>query len=61
MEVTATEFKQNLGKYLKLSTKEAVAITKNGKKIAVLYHADNDHIETANKLTGIIKVPQGNS
>ena len=36
MSITATELKNNLGKYLLLSAKEDVFITKNG-KVAVSY------------------------
>ena len=32
MIVTATEFKQNLGKYLEMAMKQDIFITKNGKK-----------------------------
>ena len=34
MSITATELKNNLGKYLLLSAKEDVFITKNGKVVA---------------------------
>jgi len=36
MEITATEFKTNLGKYLDASNDEDIIITKNGKTIARL-------------------------
>ncbi len=36
MSITATELKQNLGKYLLLSASEDVYITKNGKVVAKL-------------------------
>lgn len=36
MSITATELKQNLGKYVLLSAKEDIYITKNGKVIAKL-------------------------
>lgn len=42
MEITATELKKNLGKYLEMAEKEDVLITKNGKIIAVLKGAEND-------------------
>jgi len=41
MEITATELKKNLGKYLELASKEDIAITKNGKVIAVLKTPDD--------------------
>ena len=36
MSITATELKQNLGKYLLLSAQEDIYITKNGKVVAKL-------------------------
>ena len=36
MSITATELKNNLGKYLLLSAKEDIFITKNGKIVAKL-------------------------
>lgn len=36
IQVTATDFKTNLGKYLTLVNKEEIHITKNGEDIAVL-------------------------
>ena len=36
MQVTATDFKANLGKYLTLVNREDIGITKNGRNIAVL-------------------------
>ena len=47
MTITATEFKKNLGKYLKLAEKEDVLITKNGKAMIVLKNAE---FEIAKKL-----------
>lgn len=34
--VTATEFKQNFGRYLELARKEKIMITKNGKAIVMM-------------------------
>jgi len=36
LQVTATDFKTNLGKYLNLVSKENIHITKNGVDIAIL-------------------------
>jgi len=36
IQITATDFKANLGKYLSLVRRENIHITKNGKDIAVL-------------------------
>ena len=42
MEITATELKKNLGKYLEMAEKEDILITKNGKVIAILKNPKND-------------------
>ena len=54
MSITATELKQNLGKYLLLSSKEDIFITKNGKIIAKLTNPYQDKVSTAQSLFGII-------
>lgn len=45
MSITATELKNNLGKYLLLSAKEDVFITKNGKVVAKLTNPHQDRVE----------------
>lgn len=54
MSITATELKQNLGKYLLLSAKEDIYITKNGKIIAKLTNPYQDRVGTARSLFGIL-------
>lgn len=54
MSVTATELKNNLGKYLLLSATEDVFITKNGKVVAKLTNPYQDRVETAKSLFGIL-------
>lgn len=54
MSITATEFKSNLGKYLKLSSEKDIFITKNGKIIAKLSNPFQDRIDIANSLFGIL-------
>ena len=54
MSITATELKNNLGKYLLLAATEDIFITKNGKLIAKLVNPYQDKIETANSLFGIL-------
>lgn len=54
MSITATELKQNLGKYLLLSAQEDVYITKNGKVIAKLTNPYQDRVSTAQSLFGIL-------
>ena len=54
MSITATELKNNLGKYLILSATEDIFITKNGKIIAKLTNPYQDRVETARSLFGIL-------
>lgn len=54
MSVTATELKNNLGKYLVLSATEDVLITKNGKVVAKLTNPYQDRVATAKSLFGVL-------
>lgn len=54
MSITATELKQNLGKYLQLSAKEDIYITKQGKVVAKLTNPYQSRIDTAKSLFGIL-------
>ena len=54
MSITATELKQNLGKYLLLSASEDVYITKNGKIVAKLTNPNQNRVDTARSLFGIL-------
>ena len=54
MSITATELKNNLGKYLVLSATEDIFITKNGKIIAKLTNSYQDRVETTKSLFGIL-------
>ena len=54
MSITATELKQNLGKYLLLSAQEDIFITKKGKVIAKLTNPNQDRVSTAQSLFGIL-------
>lgn len=54
MSITATELKQNLGKYLLLSASEDIYITKNGKVVAKLTNPNQNRVETAKSLFGIL-------
>ena len=53
IQITATEFKTNLGKYLDLVNREDVHITKNGADIAVLT-APKEKRSWVDDLIGII-------
>lgn len=54
MSITATELKNNLGKYLLLSATEDIYITKNGKIVAKLTNPHQDKVEKAKSLFGIL-------
>lgn len=54
MSITATELKMNLGKYLLLSATEDIYITKNGKVVAKLTNPNQDRVDIAKSLFGII-------
>ena len=56
MSITATELKQNLGKYLLLSAQEDIFITKNGKIVAKLTNPYENRVNTAKSLFGILPV-----
>ncbi len=51
MQVTATEFKLNLGKYLELVLTEDVWITKNGKTVAKLI---NPNVSAVDAISGVL-------
>jgi prevent-host-death family protein len=54
MIVTATEFKNNIGKYLALVAQQDIFITKNDKRIAKLSSTKQDKVNIAKSLFGII-------
>ena len=54
MSITATELKENLGKYLQLAASEDILITRNGKVFAKLTSPYQDLVEAARSLAGII-------
>lgn len=54
MSITATELKENLGKYLLLAEKEDVYITRNGKVVAKLTNPYQNRVDMAKSLFGIL-------
>ena len=54
MSITATELKKNLGKYLALSSKEDIYITRNGTVVAKLSNPFQDRVDMAKSLFGIL-------
>ncbi|MCD8287182.1 MAG: type II toxin-antitoxin system Phd/YefM family antitoxin [Clostridia bacterium] len=54
MEVTVTELKRHLGKYLDMAQRERVYITRKGKTVAVLSSLREERMETIKSLFGCI-------
>ena len=54
MSITATEFKENLSKYLAMAATEDIFITQYGKVVAKLTNPFQDRIATAESLFGIL-------
>lgn len=54
MQITATELKSNIGKYLALAAKEEIIITKSGRRIARLSGVTQDKTDIVTALTGIL-------
>ena len=54
MSITATEFKKNLGKYLLLAETVDIFITRNGKVVAKLTNTNQDRVNRAESLFGIL-------
>jgi len=54
MQVTATELKSNIGKYLALVADQDIIITKNGKSVARLTSTKQDRVAIVKSLFGII-------
>lgn len=60
MVVTATEFKQNLGKYLEMVTTEAILINKNGKPVASLVSPQTAAVSPQDKMTSLFGILPSN-
>ena len=54
MSITATEFKQNVGKYLNLAATEDIFITHYGKVVAKLTSPNEERVALAKSLFGIL-------
>ena len=55
MQITATEFKTNMGKDLAMARKRDIYITKNGQPIAKLTNPLPDRVAMLDSLVGIVK------
>lgn len=54
MSISATELKKNLGKYLLLAETIDIFITRNGKVVAKLTNPNQDRVNMAESLFGIL-------
>ena len=54
MYITATDLKNNLGKYLMLAASEDIFIPRNGKVVAKLSSPHQDRVDIAKSLFGIL-------
>ncbi len=54
MSITATELKNNLGKYLKLAATQDIYVTRNGEVVAKLSNPNQDRVEIARSLFGVL-------
>ncbi|MBR4322802.1 type II toxin-antitoxin system prevent-host-death family antitoxin [Treponema sp.] len=54
MFVTAAELQKNLTKYIILSETEQILVTENGRVVAMLSNPNQNRIETAKSLFGIL-------
>lgn len=54
MNISATELKSNIGKYLDIAQHEDVFITKNNKPLVKLTNIKNDKLAILDSLVGIV-------
>ena len=54
IQITATDFKTNLGKYLALAEREDIIITKSGKSSVKLSGVKTDSVKDMESLFGIV-------
>jgi prevent-host-death family protein len=54
MNITSTELKTNLGKYLDLVTTQDIIITRNGRKVAKLVKEEDDVLSDVRSLYGLL-------
>ena len=59
MQITATELKLNMGKYLSMASMHDIYITKNGRRIARLTNPSPDRVAMLDSLVGIVKADEG--
>jgi prevent-host-death family protein len=55
LQITATDLKANLGKYLSLAQKEEIVITKSGKSVVMLSAIKQDKVKAIESLFGVVQ------
>jgi prevent-host-death family protein len=55
MIITATEFKNKVGKFIELAKKEDIIISKNGRHIVKLVSVDKDECPATQSLLGVFE------
>lgn len=55
MQISATELKMNMGKYLAMAGKQDIYITKNGRTVARLTSPSADRVAMLDSLVGIAR------
>ena len=55
MQITATELKNNLGKYLELAEREDIQVTKNGRNIVTMSSPNKERVKNMQSIFGIVK------
>ena len=55
MQITATELKMNMGKYLSMASRQDIFITKNGQRITKLTNPSPHHVAMLHSLVAISK------
>ena len=58
MQITATELKNNLGKYLALAEQEDIQVTKNGRSTVKLSGSNEDRVKSMRSIFGAIKTDE---
>ena len=54
MQITASQLKNNIGKYIGMVGEGDIVITKNGRQVAVLTSCSNSKIQAIHALRGVI-------
>jgi prevent-host-death family protein len=55
LQISATDFKQNLGRYLDLAREQEIHITRNGEDIAVLAAPKVQSVSRVRRMSGLLR------